>query len=322
MVAWGDLTEVPAGVDAVPALVQLPVRGPGAGPVARTATLLEEMSIELGPHGWKLADRQGMDERRARAYLRDDVEALSIAATGYTGRLVLGLRGPWSLAADLYLARGDRVLSDRGARVDLAASLAVGVAGHIAEVRRQLPGADVVVHVDEPLLAQVGAGVLPTFSGFSRIRSVSGPDVVEGLRVVVDAIHGAGAQAILHGGSARSTIAPIVLAGADGLGVDLAPGRWDEALWEQIATAQERNVTLWAALPAARVSQCAGPDVVGLADAIAVPWRRMGLSTEGLDTVTLLESGSEIAAGTPDAARAMTGNLGRAAAILAERAQD
>ncbi|WP_029253230.1 hypothetical protein [Paraoerskovia marina] len=320
LVLWGDLAEVPTGVDAAPALVQLPTRGPGSDAVGRTGVLLEDLSVEIGPHGWKLADRPGADERHARALLRDDVEALSIAASGYAGSLVLSARGPWTQSAELYLARGDRVLGDRGARADLAGSLAVGLADHVADVRRLVPGADVVVHLDEPLLAQVGAGVLPTFSGYSRIRAVPGPEVVEGLRTVVDAVHAAGARVVVHGGASWSVVGPIVLAGADALGLDLVPGRWDERLWEQVATAAERGVALWAALPPAQVSQCSGPDVVALADAVAVPWRRVGLPVVGLDGVTLVESGDEVARGSLDQARAVTGNLGRAAAVLAERA--
>jgi hypothetical protein len=107
-------------------------------------------------------------------------EALAIAAAGYSGPLAVTVTGPWTLAADLYLARGDRVLSDPGAVREVVQALAVAVGDHVAQVRRQVPGADVVVQLDEPLLAQVGAGVLPTFSGYSRLRAVPGPDLVDG----------------------------------------------------------------------------------------------------------------------------------------------
>ncbi|BDZ43005.1 hypothetical protein GCM10025865_23040 [Paraoerskovia sediminicola] len=319
-VVLGDLVELPTGVDAVPFLTQLPSRGIEAGALGRTVALLAELPAELGPHGWKLADRPGADLRRAGSLLAEDVAALAIAAYGYTGPLAVGVTGPWSAAAELYLARGDRVLADTGARAELAASLAAGVADHVADVRRQVPGADVVVQLEEPLLAQVGAGVLPTFSGFSRIRAVHGPEVVDGLRAVVDAARAAGARVVAHVGSAWSGIGPAVLAGVDAVGVDLTPGRWDERLWTDLAKAHERGVPLWAGLPPAQVSQCAGPDVVALADAIGVPWRRIGLPVRGLADVVLLESGRAIADGSLDAARAVTGNLGRAAAVLAERA--
>jgi hypothetical protein len=63
----GDLAELPSGVEPVPFLTQLTQRGPGADAVGRTAALLAESPVELGPHGWKLADRPGMDQRRADA---------------------------------------------------------------------------------------------------------------------------------------------------------------------------------------------------------------------------------------------------------------
>lgn len=322
----GDLAEVPTGVQGLPFLVQLLGRGPGADPTGRTAALLPGLPVELGPHGWKLADHPGADERRAEALVREDVEALAIAASGYAGPLAVTVQGPWTLAAELYLARGDRVLSDRGAVHDLVEALAAGVGEHVAEVRRQVPGADVVVQVDEPLLAAVGAGALPSFSGFSRLRAVAGPDLVDGLRPVLDAARAAGASTVVHVGSARVGIAPVVLAGADAVG--LALGAWDERLWETVARAVERGVGLWAALPPAKVSQCAGPALGELADLVATPWRRIGLPPAALDDVTLLGASRTHAAGlgrtvggTPDDHRALLANLGRVAEVLAERAQ-
>jgi hypothetical protein len=217
------------------------------------------------------------------------------------------------------------VLSDPGAVREVVQALAVAVGEHVAQVRRQVPGADVVVQVDEPLLAQVGAGVLPSFSGYSRLRAVPGPDLVDGLRPVLDAARAASASTVVHVGPAWVGVAPVVLAGADAVG--LALGAWDERLWETVARAVERGVGLWAALPPAKVSQCAGPALGELADAVSVPWRRIGLPLAALDDVTLLgaaraaggEPGRGVA-GTPDEHRALLANLGRVADVLAERA--
>lgn len=324
----GDLADVPTGVRGVPFLVQLPGRGPGADAVGRTAALLPGLPVELGPHGWKLTDHGGADLRRAHAYLREDLEALAIAGTGHAGPLTVSVTGPWTLAAELYLVRGDRVLSDQGAVRDLVAALAVAVGDHVAEVRRQVPGADVVVQLDEPLLAQVGAGVLPTFSGTSRLRAVPGPDLVDGLRPVLDAARAAGATTVVHVGPSWVGVAPVVLAGADAVGLSL--GAWDERLWETVARAVERGVGLWAALPPATVSQCAGPALGELADLVSVPWRRIGLPLAGLGEVTLLGAPGRAGAGGPgqdprvtgsvDAHRALLANLGRVGEVLAERA--
>ena len=329
MTIFGDLAEAPDGVQGLPFLAHLPARGAGALPVARTAALLTDMPVELGPHGWKLADHPGMDVDRAQSFLREDLDALAVAAHGYTGPLTVQVVGPWTLAATVYLARGDRVLADHGAVEDMAGSLAEGLGEHVAAVRAQVPGAEVTVQIDESLLGQVAAGVIPTFSGYSRLRAVRGPDLLDGLRPVLDAARDARARSVVHVGQAWDGIAPAVLAGADAVGVELGPVTdgpgWNERGWELVARMIERGTHLWAGLPPATVSQYAGKDVRGLADLVSVPWRRLGLPAEGLADVVLTSAGSAAtlaATPTPDAARSALGAVVRAAAILAERAAD
>lgn len=318
----GDFSELPTGVDPVPFLTQLTGCGPGSDAVGRTAALLTEMPIELGPHGWKLTDRAGLDARRADALRRDDIGALAIAAFGYTGPLAVEVLGPWTLAAELWSARGDRVLADVGARRDLTLALAEGVRPHVAEVREQVPGAEVVVQLSERLLGQVHAGVLPTFSGFSRLRSVPGSSIVEGLQPVVDAVHDAGARVVVHLGATWVGVPPVALAGADAVGLDLgsigADG-WNERAWELVARGTERGLGLWAGLPPAAVSQCAGPMLGELVRMVAEPWRRIGLPASGLDAVTVLAS-ARTALASVDEHRSELANLGRVAEALAERA--
>jgi len=318
----GDFSELPTGVAAVPFLVQLTARGPGADAVGRTAALLPGMPVELGPHGWKLTDHGGMDVRRAGSLRRDDLGALAIAALGYAGPLAVEVVGPWTLAAELWAARGDRVLADVGARRDLALALAEGVRGHIAELREQVPGADVVVQLSERLLGQVHAGVVPTFSGSSRLRPVPGPDIVDGLTPVVDAAHDAGARVVVHLGATWVGVPPVALAGADAVGLDLGEigtGGWDERAWELVARAVERGMGLWAGLPPAEVSQCAGPMLGELVRMVAEPWRRVGLPAESLGAVTVL-AGPRARLSSLDDHRAELANLGRVAEALAERA--
>ncbi|WP_166849466.1 hypothetical protein [Isoptericola sp. BMS4] len=318
-----DLAALPTGVDAVGFLTRLTDRGPGADAVGRTGALLAGTPVELGPHGWKLADRPGADERRAAALLREDVEALAVAAAGYAGPLATEVLGPWTLAAELWSARGDRVLADVGARRDLGQALAAGLTDHLTTLRSQVPGADPVVQLAEPLLGQVHAGVLPSFSGYSRIRGVPGPDVVEGLEPVVAAAHAAGARVVVHLGATWVGIPAVALAGADAIGLDLAdlgPRGWDERAWERVARASERGMGLWAGLPAPEVSQCSGPQLGELVRLVAEPWRRIGLPAGGLAAVTVLSAPRRELAGV-DAHRAELANLGRVAEALAERAE-
>lgn len=330
---FGDLGDAPDGVLAIPFLPQLAERGPGADPVGRTCALLPEPPVELGPHGWRLADHGGMDLERARGFWREDLDALAIAANGYAGPLSVQLVGPWTLAATLYLARGDRVLADRGAVREVTLALAEAAGAHVAHVRALVPGADVVVQLDEHLLGAVRAGVLPTFSGYSRLRAVPGPDLAEGLRTVLDAVRAAGASSVVQVGSGWVGIEPVAVAGAGGIGLDLAASGaaggsaapWNAQGWELIARAVERGMGLWTGLPPTKVSQCSGPEVRALAEVVTVPWRRIGLPVADLDRVVLTTadgSGAGVpGAGAPegpDHARAELGNLARAAEILAE----
>ncbi len=320
LMVLGDLSELPTGVDTLPFITQLTARGPGADLLGRTATLLEELPVELGPHGWKLADHPGIDQRRAESFLREDLGALAIAAHGHTGPLTVQVTGPWTLAATLWSARGDRVLADAGARRDLAAALGEGLKAHVAAIREQVPGvSDVVVQLAEPQLGAIHAGVLSTFSGYSRLRAVPGPDLVEGLAPVIEAVHDAGAKVVVHLGETWAGLPPVVLAGADAVGLDVAAVGWHERAWELVARATEKGVGLWAGLPPAKVSQCAGPMLGELVQAVAGPWRRIGLPASGLDAVTILAAERRQPPST-DEARAELANLGRVAEALAERA--
>ena len=55
----------------LPHLPELPGRGPGADMVGRTAArCCVDLHVDLQPSGWRLVDRPGMDERRARVVPR------------------------------------------------------------------------------------------------------------------------------------------------------------------------------------------------------------------------------------------------------------
>ena len=78
--------------------------------------------------------------------------------------------GPWTLAATIELTRSQNpALADRGAVADLTQSLAEGVAAHVAEVRKRVPGATVLLQLDEPALPAALAGRVPTASGLNMV---------------------------------------------------------------------------------------------------------------------------------------------------------
>jgi methionine synthase II (cobalamin-independent) len=115
------------------------------------------------------------------------------------------------------------VLSDAGARRELAQALAEGVRSHVRDVRRRLPKVDrLVVQVDEPALAAVLDGRVPTASGFGRHRVVHPPEASDSLGWVLAAIAEEGAEPWVHTCAAGTPLSLLRGAGARGLSVDLA----------------------------------------------------------------------------------------------------
>jgi len=78
----------------LPHVAELPERGPGADMVGRAAALLVDLHVDLQPSGWRLVDRPGMDERRARSYLDQDLDQLEEQADGVVGPVKLQVTGP------------------------------------------------------------------------------------------------------------------------------------------------------------------------------------------------------------------------------------
>lgn len=163
------------------AMPELPARGPWAGIIGRGLGLPEGLPAELLAGEWRLADVPGIDQRRARATWRDDLDQLEETAADYDGRLKVAITGPWTLAAAVGVAHTGRVLADRGARRDLAQSLADSTSALLTEVGRRLPRASLVLQIDEPALPAVAAGAVPTPGGFFRHQAVDLPEIVSAL---------------------------------------------------------------------------------------------------------------------------------------------
>ena len=219
----------------LPFLPELPARGVQAGMTGRALAMIE-LGADLQPAGWRLTDGAGADQRRARSLLAQDLDVLEEHAQDYSGAFKLQVAGPWTLAATVEKPRGDRVLSDYGARRDLAQALADGVATHIRDVRRRLPEVtEILVQVDEPALPMVLAGQVPTASGFHRHRSVDDPAASPALEWVAEAIVAAGAVPIVHSCASNVSIRLLRGAGFVGLSVDL--GLADAAAYDHLAEA-------------------------------------------------------------------------------------
>lgn len=196
-------------LEALPHLVELPGRGLGADSIGRTASLLVDMPVDISTTGYKLVDHTGSVGRRAQAHLTRD---LDIMEEVWDKRGLLGsdrvvkaqIAGPVTLAAELELRTGRRILTDRGAVRDLTDSLAEGVRTHLADLRRRL-GVEVVLQLDEPQLPAALAGTIPGPSRYDPVRELPGPEAVELLQVIIDAagevpvgLHSCGAKTPLE----------------------------------------------------------------------------------------------------------------------------
>ena len=157
----------------LPFLPELPRRGPGADLLGRTAALLVDLPVEVYANRWRLAARPGRDLRAARDLWARDLDTLTDRAAGYTGPLKVQAAGAYTLAAGLELPVGGVVLRDPGAVRELAASLAEGLRAHVADVTKRVPGASVLLQLDEPSLPAVLAGTVPTESGFGDRHSTA-----------------------------------------------------------------------------------------------------------------------------------------------------
>lgn len=215
----------------LPHLPELPARGAHAGMTGRALAVVADLGFDLQPAGWRLTDAPGVDHRRARSMLAEDLDALEEQADGFAGELKVQVAGPWTLAATVERPRGDRLLADHGARRDVAQALAEGVARHVADLRRRVPSATLLVQVDEPALPAVLAAQVPTASGFGKHRAVDPPRASEALEWVFAAISDAGAAPIAHCCAADVPIALLRGAGARAVSLDLdvlAAAAYDE----------------------------------------------------------------------------------------------
>ncbi|HLM90363.1 MAG TPA: methionine synthase [Streptosporangiaceae bacterium] len=295
-----------------PYLPELPDRGPGADLTGRTAALLVDMPAEVTPRGWRLAERPGRDLARARSMLSSDLDALEEVLQGFTGPLKLQLCGPWTLAATLELTRTMNVaLSDPGAVADLTASLAEAAAAHAADVARRVPGAQLVVQFDEPLLPSVIAGLVPTQSGLSRLAAVEADTVRDGLNQVLAA---APAYTVVHCCATTVPFGIIQKAGAGGLAFDLSQLRRGEE--DGVAEAAEAGLgLLTGAIPAVAAEPGGARET---AERVIRLWRRLGLPLATCPQQAVITPACGLAGSSPPRARAALARCREAAAMLPE----
>jgi methionine synthase II (cobalamin-independent) len=260
------LGELPA----LPHLPELPARGPGADLVGRGAARLVELPVELYAARWRIAPRPGHDLRRALDLWERDLDQMTEQADGFTGAVKVAVAGPFTLAAAVELPLGGRILRDPGAVRDLTASLAEGVRALVADVRRRLPGATVLLQLDEPSLPAVLAGRVPTESGLGAYRPVGAATATELLASVVAA---AGTPVVVHCCAVDVPLDLVRAAGAVAVSLDLTRVEKLDPLGEAI----DAGLGLFAgAAPA--VPPPGGRPVTSaqVADRVGQVWDRLG----------------------------------------------
>jgi hypothetical protein len=291
----------------LPYLPELPGRGAQAGMVGRTLAAIADLGFDLQPAGWRLTDAAGVDHRRARSLLAQDLDQLEEQAQGFHGVLKVQVTGPWTLAASVEKPRGDKVLSDHGARRELAQALAEGVAAHLADVRRRVDAEHVVVQVDEPALSSVLAGAVPTASGFGKHRAVHPPEVSEALTWVLE--H-AGTEPWVHACAPGTPWGLLRGAGARGLSGDLSVlGAEDLDVFAEALDAGER-VAL-GVVPS--VDPESAPSEKAVTERVLRVLDVLGLDPDGVSDLLVLTPACGLAGASPDWARRAT-DLCRAAA--------
>lgn len=306
----------------LPYLPELPGRGPGADLIGRTASLLVDLPVQTTTAGWKLADRPGRDGGRSAGYLSEDLDVFSELADGYAGPVKLQICGPVTLAASLELSRSlNPALSDPVAFADLTASLAEGIAAHVADLQRRVPGAVIVVQLDEPSLPIALAGRVPTASGLNVVRATEPVTAIQRLGAVLAAAAEAGAIAlVVHCCHRQVPFDLITDAGATAVSFDL--GLLRSADIEVVAGLADAGITLFVgALPAGEAGRLAtGPPRPPRATAEAVTelWHKTGLAPGLLPERVVLTPACGLAGVSPAAARAALRHCREAARIAPE----
>lgn len=298
----------------LPHLVELPNRGAGADMIGRTAALLVEFPVEVQPTAWRVVQRPGRDLARAGSFLQYDLDALERHANAYEGPLKIQVAGPWTLAADVELRSGEKLLSDAGAVADLCESLAEGVRAHIHGIRGRVPLARVLVQVDEPALPAALLGAVPTASGYGRVRAIDRVTCEERLRALFDAIEGAGAFPMAHCCASDVPVDLLRRSGARALSLDATA--LPRARDEDVGVAVENGAGLFLGIVASTGMPLSDPATT--VDPVRELWNRLGFRPEELSRTVVTTPTCGLAGAAPEHARAAMRACRESARVLRE----
>ncbi|HET8682180.1 MAG TPA: methionine synthase, partial [Micromonosporaceae bacterium] len=173
----------------------------------------------------------------------------------------------------------------------------------------RLPGARILLQLDEPSLPAVLAGQVPTESGWQTLRAVPPATATGALALVVAA---AGVPVVVHCCAPGVPVALLRDAGAAAVGLDLdLVGPLDP-----LAEALDAGLGLVAgAVPSAGP---AAPASAQVADRVRRLWREIGLPAERLPAQVVVAPACGLAGATPEYARAALAACREAARRLAD----
>ena len=309
----------------LPHVPELPARGPGADLVGRTAALLAEvapdLAVETTPAGWRFADSPGRVMARARSWIAEDLDGIEEALTGRHGPVKEQLAGPWTLAAAIEMRNGERAVRDAGACRDIADALAEAASLHIAEIRRRLPAASVVLQLDEPSLPTVLAGGVATASGLATYRAVDEQRAQAHLGLVLEAIRRSEGLPAVHCCDARAPVALLTRAGAELVSIDLRVlQRSEEEALGQVVDAGHR--AMLGVVPTLSTEAHGGRTVAERAAQLVLDqYARWGFPAETANPRVVLSPTCGLAGADPGGARAAYAAAREASRLLREDAE-
>jgi methionine synthase II (cobalamin-independent) len=167
-----------------------------------------------------------------------------------------------------------------------------------------VPGARVVVQLDEPSVPAVLQGALPTVSGFGKLPAVEATVVEQELAAVVAAVPH---PVVVHCCTSRAPIELFRAAGADGVSVDSGLVQDLDAL----GTAVEAGTQLL--LGVVPGTETALPAPKATASRVQALWRELGFPSERLAEAVTLTPACGLAGATPSYARTAMAHVRQAA---------
>ncbi|MFT3715741.1 MAG: vitamin-B12 independent methionine synthase [Gordonia sp. (in: high G+C Gram-positive bacteria)] len=187
-----EAAAIVAGELGLPHLPELPDRGLGADPIGRTAALLVDVPVDHVHRAYRLATSPTTVGRRARDFLRWDLDALEEHwerhdLRGRVPAIKVQACGPFTFAANAELRGGHKIIRDRGAVRDIADSLAAGLIEHVADIERRL-GAPAVVQLDETAIGAVLDGTVTPLTRLDPIAPIAAPDLAQTLESIAGQI--------------------------------------------------------------------------------------------------------------------------------------